>query len=324
MDITGCRSTGTVAAGNIRAGGFIGTIAVATKVTISKSLSSATVTTVDKQAGGFIGYTEKETEFSQVQFSGKATGLQQVGGLIGAIRKTKVTADDVLITGQLHATRDTEADTRVGGLFGIIADGKPNVTVTRCLITGDITYVSNHKGDCGEQVGHIQTGKYIATGVYARKGCCDTGKKVGKGSLVEYSQCATLPAIFLQGATAVDAASALNISTTSKSQSTWVALKEGYPALRIFTNKQNVLSGNGFASLVDKSWYDVNKSEFTLTDAADLYGFTLLSMDTDFSGKTIKLGASVTLNGGDADTFELSNIRKNLFGVQLNISKNIW
>ena len=45
----------------------------------------------------------------------------------------------------------------------------------------------------------------------------------------------------------------------------------------------------------DTSWYDAAKSEFTLTTAAQLYGLSSLSSGNNFSGKTIKLGADITV-----------------------------
>ncbi len=51
----------------------------------------------------------------------------------------------------------------------------------------------------------------------------------------------------------------------------------------------------------DTSWYNANVSEFTLSDVADLLGFSQLAQEGNtFAGKTVKLGADITLNEGKA------------------------
>jgi len=47
-------------------------------------------------------------------------------------------------------------------------------------------------------------------------------------------------------------------------------------------------------------WYDENKTEFTITTADELFEFALLSSFYDFKGQTIKLGADIVVNEGDA------------------------
>ena len=48
----------------------------------------------------------------------------------------------------------------------------------------------------------------------------------------------------------------------------------------------------------DTSWYDASKSEFVITTAAQLLGMS--KVGGNYSGKTIKLGADITVNTGDA------------------------
>lgn len=50
----------------------------------------------------------------------------------------------------------------------------------------------------------------------------------------------------------------------------------------------------------DTSWYDAQKAEFTLTTPAQLLGFSQLGQSNTFEGKTVKLGADITLNEGDS------------------------
>ncbi len=58
------------------------------------------------------------------------------------------------------------------------------------------------------------------------------------------------------------------------------------------------------ATTRDTNWYNEESTEFVLTDAGDLLGFSdLLAAGTTFEGKTVKLGANITMNDGwDATT----------------------
>ena len=47
-------------------------------------------------------------------------------------------------------------------------------------------------------------------------------------------------------------------------------------------------------------WYDENGKEFTITTVEELYEFGELSYHYDFAGQTIKLGADIVVNEGDA------------------------
>ncbi len=51
----------------------------------------------------------------------------------------------------------------------------------------------------------------------------------------------------------------------------------------------------------DTTWHNATDTEFTLSDAGDLLGFSqLLASGETFSGKTVKLDADIVLNAGDA------------------------
>ena len=60
---------------------------------------------------------------------------------------------------------------------------------------------------------------------------------------------------------------------------------------------EKVVSGNK----LNVEWYDEDGTEFTITTAEELYEFAALSADYDFYGQTIKLGADIVVNEGDAN-----------------------
>lgn len=55
---------------------------------------------------------------------------------------------------------------------------------------------------------------------------------------------------------------------------------------------------------LDTSWYKEDKKEFVLQTSGQLYGFAQLSKEKSFEGKTIKLGADLTLNEVNDTIFE--------------------
>ena len=78
----------------------------------------------------------------------------------------------------------------------------------------------------------------------------------------------------------------------------WAVDLEGTPVLQSFTD--TIVDLDGVAKKIDKSWYVEGVKEFTLTTAAQLFGFAELSRTIDFKDVTIKLGADIVCNEGNA------------------------
>jgi len=76
----------------------------------------------------------------------------------------------------------------------------------------------------------------------------------------------------------------------------------------IFIAAVATLLGIGFAirkairagNMLDVDWYDVNGKEFVISTEKELYEFAQLSDYYDFAGQTIKLGADIVVNEGNA------------------------
>lgn len=63
-------------------------------------------------------------------------------------------------------------------------------------------------------------------------------------------------------------------------------------------NDNNFCYAVGKKIETDTSWYDGSKEKFTLSDAADLFGFAkLVNEGNNFSGKTVELAADIDLTG---------------------------
>ena len=74
----------------------------------------------------------------------------------------------------------------------------------------------------------------------------------------------------------------------------WAVVMDDTPALQSFTD--TIVDLDGIAKKIDTSWYVSTLKEFTLTTAAQLFGFAELSRTIDFKGVTIKLGADIVCN----------------------------
>lgn len=78
----------------------------------------------------------------------------------------------------------------------------------------------------------------------------------------------------------------------------------------------------------DTSWYNTTDNTFTLTDAADLAGFAAIVNGTaegiaqsNFLGKTVRLGADILLNTGDAASWTPETEGLQAFPIIGNISE---
>lgn len=60
-------------------------------------------------------------------------------------------------------------------------------------------------------------------------------------------------------------------------------------------------SGIRASNLADIEWYDVNGKEFVITTEKELYDLETLSQYYDFAGQTVKLGADIVVNEGNAE-----------------------
>ena len=238
----------------------------------------------------------------------------RVGGLFGATGG-KVTMDDCWFAGS--ATINAAAS-YLGGLIGNAAY---QCTITNCLTTGEVY----HKGS----VGTAAAGGFVGTAdaaVTILNGVNHSNVKYTAGSYIglfvgrpqstvtltnshsisysgknlvntsnDYSGCTRQNASSVAGLNALTTANVKELFFSDTAAGHWSITKDTMPVLSAFEEGSSVIS-----QAVDTSWYDESKSEFTLMDSGDLYGFALLSQTNTFAGKTIKLGADIEVNKGKA------------------------
>lgn len=231
---------------------------------------------VDRKVGGLLGGSNYNVELSDClntakvsygKFTGKPNSKGVTGALGGLVGQAggKTEANRITINNCMNIgtiTPNTEAETNFGGIVGDIVDGGM-ITINRTYATTDSCSAMVDGGDYSETTADVKayTAKNL-TGVNALTQIPNLFKSKAKDGEYDYR---------------------------------WVVVAGSTPVLRSFASE----TGKAIMG-VDTSWYDVDGIEYVLRDAADLYGFALLSGETNFEGKTIKLGADIAVNSGNA------------------------
>lgn len=86
-------------------------------------------------------------------------------------------------------------------------------------------------------------------------------------------------------------------------ESFWSLDTDGTPFLKSFQDLTYTADKKVGKITPDTSWYDPRIKTYTLYTAEELFGFSLLSKQNDFFGKTIYLGADITCNAGNAEAW---------------------
>ena len=200
-------------------------------------------------------------------------------GFVGDINGSsyKLEMNNCLFTGTINF-KSTDANYRVGGLIGGVREGA-QVTLSDCVSAGEIN--STNESKTGTVVGsleNVSTSKVTITAgntVYSTSECYS--KAIGNDQ-----------AVTGDGAIAHKAKS--NFYSTKASDLDfdiyWKPLANSTPILKCFET--------------DKRWYNVTDAEFLIETEAQFWGFAELSLENNFAGQTVKLGADMIVNEGNA------------------------
>lgn len=276
------------------AGGNVGSIAGGLEgATLENVFSNATVNMDSIRVGGLTGLVEgrgKESTIRNSWFAGIVKGRERVGGFVGNINQdVSLVIEHGLNTGIVEGTSHY-----VGGFVGII--NKCTATITDSLNTGSILRVD------GNRSGYYGA---IAGGVNGEKGleCDATFKNVfflddscAKGYQIDNNNWRHVT-INGQGAIALTeeelTGNNANVWASLDFKNYWTAVNNSTPILRSFAKNPQKVYGS---QLADYSWYSANGSNFTIKNAKQLWAFSILSRTDDFKGKTVNLGADITVN----------------------------
>ncbi|MBO4854240.1 MAG: hypothetical protein J5482_03765 [Oscillospiraceae bacterium] len=260
--------------------------------TFDSIYSNAVVLSYKENTGGIIGCLDASGAhtITNCWFDGvlrvEGNVGHYAGGVVGQVGKTGGTCkiEHCLNTGSLSSTLKNTG-VNLGGIIGVVMDSG-RVQMSDCLSVGDIT---NEYGIAvGSVIGQV-AGAASINDVYALRECYKAlvGYKAGAtvGFPIEYTR------RMLTGYGGYQ-------WTTLDFDYYWSVVEDGTPVLKYFTGSSPSLEG--IAKKYDTSWYEKGQTECVIMNAEQLYGFTILSRKTDFSGVTVKLGADIVINEGDA------------------------
>jgi hypothetical protein len=300
--------------GNASNVAMVGSVVCEARGVIDSVYSNATIVTEGQQVGGIVSRlnymdTTYATEVAvrDCWFDGEILGAgKYVGGVVGCVRcgsaikePTKAIAriTNCLNTGYLTNERTTNKDKIGGGQYvgGIVGCdlGKVTYYIDGCVNAGEIdliyqTYVGSILGSIAlkESTCHITNSFGVKEdffrGVYGVTGTLNGGVSM-------------MPESILLGKGGYQ-------YTTLDFDEHWAAVENGTPILKCFADE--VVDLSGVKKMVDISWYQADKSVYTLETLEELYGFYLLSTYNKFKGKTIKLAADIAVNANDEQSVE--------------------
>ena len=280
---------------------LLGSIAGRGDGTFDTIYSDAIIVCSGTGCGGIVGqvYTEGSNKITNCWYDGKmsiTTDMgKQVGGILGVAR-TGVTIEHCLNTADINV--EATAALRVAGILGIITGGgEYTVNITDCLSAGNITTANSRVGAI---VAEVQVEKILVLkDTYALAEGMTTGKAYIKKLIghvdktgVTKGVATLIPTELLKGTNAAQ-------WTTLDFGKYWGAKADSTPELASFTASENI-GVAGMPQKSDISWYDMSKNEFVIDSVEDLYGFYIMSVATNFNKQTVKLGANLDVNTGNA------------------------
>ena len=234
--------------------------------------------------GGIVGYTTGTTAINNCQYDGTVIGAIQfpaAGGIVGQLGANAVSKiTNCSFTGTVDVSGAPEAvgNLLTGGIVGRFAQGG-SLTVAYNVVDGQIKIPAGTHGAYSALVGDNSSG----TAAYH--------------NLATTNAFGNLEPNRLYGAT--------GWAGSVQDGKYWVAVDDGVLELKSFralSDKTETDVSGVTRTQADTKWYDNNSSAdtFVINTAAELMGFAQLSASNNFAGKTIKLGADIVLNEGDA------------------------
>ena len=258
--------------------------------------SDAVIVSAGKFVGGLIGRViEKgENQITNCWFDGtitmKGANTSEVGGLVGAY-----TVEDAINAIQhCLSTADIECmGKQVGGIVGNLGSNS-FLNLIDTMYTGTLKYDTNYYDKVGSAIGVITGGSSaIIKDTYTVDEIAN--RTIGTTSGYQEGSAIAISATELTGVGGYQ-------WTTLDFENYWSAQTDEMPILTYFAEKSESVAG--LDRLVDISWYNPTGLTFEIKNAKQFYGFAYLSRSYDFSGQTIKLGADITINEGNAEDWQ--------------------
>jgi len=248
-------------------------------------------------AGGIIGYKKNKGNavISECWFDGKVTLSGRMGGgIAGRIYKGGCTIQHCLNTGTIYSTHPGPTAATIGGITGNVSE---RLIITDCFNAG---YLSNEVGrpEVATLIGSISAAGDITSG---HNWSISEGAPGTVGSI---NSDAVVVGAFMQLPEKVMKGYGAYQRTDLDFDTYWAVVEDDTPMLQCFADSIPSVEGYQKCMQEDTSWYDVTRIENVISTPEQLKGFAYLSMmGESFYGKTIKLGANITYNTGDASKY---------------------
>jgi len=272
-------SSGSMGTGSISSvgGGFF-----------EKIYSDAIVVSEGAYSAGIIGIVSKNTTISECWFDGSVTTEGRFcGGIVGLVKHTQLLMEHCLNSGDVTSSY-TMASATVGGFCGLSQIADTCVEIKDCLNVGVV--LTENPVRVGAALGGVGT---------------DTNVKVSSSFVESKTYGTTIGMVsgnltggFFQMEEETLCGTNAYKWTTLDFDNYWSCVENETPILQHFS--KNAMSVNGIQKGYDISWYEESASEYVITTREQLYGMALLSGETDYAGKIVKLGNDIIINDGKA------------------------
>ena len=277
---------------------MIGTIAGDFRGKLDGVYSNAIVVGYGPQIGGLIarandnddpGTNKADTiTLTNCWFDGEVYAKGEIttyaGGLVSAVIQGDLLVEHCLNTGTIHSECTGRA-IHVAGLVGSVSHVEARLVIKDSLNAGKID--AAYDVGVGSVIGRLSSEKHSAnisdTYTLEESHINSIGTSSGtiKGGAIR------LPKSILTGK------NAYRFSTLDYAKY-WTTTANGTPVLRKFA--KTTQSTAGLSKAIDISWYNDTAKTFTLKNLKQFYGFAFLATGNNFEGKTVKLGADITVN----------------------------
>jgi len=243
-------------------------------------------------AGGICSKMSLTANIKECWFDGliMTTG-RTTGGILDEIDGTKVTISNCLFSGTIKGTYD-HSGAVIGGILGRTSTKGASVEVENSLSSGKIS--TKHEDKTGMIIGEIAEGtSFRSVNSYAvAKDFPGIGLNGSNGSM--YILPLQVKESNIKG---MDAYRWLDLDFDK----TWCVVENEAPVLQCFAKE--IPSIEGVERAFDVSWYKEKTQDNVISTKEQLRGFYILSGRTLFENTTIKLGADIVLNEGNASTW---------------------
>ena len=276
----------TVNTGSAGANCF-GSIAGQAAGTFEKIYSNAIVDGYLQRVGGLVGQTSGALSLTDCWFAGSAlirTNSSYLGGLIGDVIYS-TTIDNCVNTGIIHLY----GAPGYAGVSGIVGNAQSTLTITNTVNHSEPQYTSTSSNYIGLLVGR-KAGTVTVTNSHSIAYSNLSGSaNMLVNNTADGADCGRFTKAQAMGLAGYNTYAKIRQLFSGSAAGHWVITNDSLPVLSLFADEYE-------AGIVDTTWYDAAQDEYTLTTADQLMAFAALSQTNNFSGKTVKLGADITIN----------------------------